>query len=217
MLAGVYEPTRGKFSLGWVSSLLDFQVGLNGDATGRENIIFVVARTGFTRATCGRRPRRWRSSPRSATIHMPVRTYSAGMMIRLAFAISTCIPPDILIMDEWLSAATRISWKVQRRVEGFVRASSILVLASHSLESLVERWCNRGILLHQGRVLATGPVDEIVAAFRRLVAGGPAPGDQLDNRVAPAWAKKTGAADAKKLHDEIEQLLRDTSHAPLEA
>lgn len=173
VLAGVYEPTRGAFhSSGRVSSLLDTQVGLNGDATGRENIILRGMYMGI-------HPREMRARAAAVAefteladyLDMPVRTYSAGMMVRLAFAISTCVPPDILVMDEWLAAGdAQFLEKAQRRVEEFVRASSILVLASHSIE-LVEQWCNRGVLLHHGRVLATGPIAEIVAAFRRLIAG----------------------------------------------
>jgi homopolymeric O-antigen transport system ATP-binding protein len=176
VLAGVYEPTRGQFlSSGRVSSLLDTQVGLNGDATGRENIILRGMYMGI-------HPRDMRARAAAVAefteladyLDMPVRTYSAGMMVRLAFAISTCIPPDILIMDEWLAAGdAQFLEKAQRRVEEFVRASSILVLASHSME-LVEEWCNRGILLHHGRVLAIGPIAEIVAAFHRLIGHGPA-------------------------------------------
>jgi ABC-2 type transport system ATP-binding protein/lipopolysaccharide transport system ATP-binding protein len=174
VLAGVYEPTRGQFfSSGRVSSLLETQVGLNGDATGRENIILRGMYLGI-------HPREMRARAAAVAefteladyLDMPVRTYSAGMMVRLAFAISTCIPPDILIMDEWLAAGdAQFLEKAQRRVEAFVRASSILVLASHSLE-LVERWCSRGILLHHGRVMAVGPIAEVVVAFRRLIAGG---------------------------------------------
>jgi len=173
VLAGVYEPTQGRFaSSGSVSSLLDIQVGLNPDATGRENIILRGMYMGI-------HPREMRSRATEVAeftelghyIDMPVRTYSAGMMIRLAFSISTCIPPDILIMDEWLTAGdAQFLEKAQRRVEDFVRGSSILVLASHSTE-LVERWCNRGILLHQGRVIITGPIKEVVAAYRRLIGG----------------------------------------------
>jgi ABC-type polysaccharide/polyol phosphate transport system ATPase subunit len=184
VLAGVYEPTRGKFlSAGRVSSLLDINVGLNGDATGRENIVLRGMYMGI-------HPRDMRARAAEVAafteladyLDMPVRTYSAGMMIRLAFAISTCIPPDILIMDEWLSAGdAQFLEKAERRIEEFVRASSILVIASHSLE-LIQRWCNRGILLHQGRVLATGPIDEVVEAYRRLIAGGPA----TDGAPAPA-------------------------------
>jgi ABC-type polysaccharide/polyol phosphate transport system ATPase subunit len=177
VLAGVYEPTRGKFhSSGRVSSLLDTQVGLDSDATGRENIILRGMYMGI-------HPRQMRARADAVAefteladyLDMPVRTYSAGMMIRLAFAISTCVPPDILIMDEWLAAGdAQFLGKAQRRVEEFVRASSILVLASHSL-ALVEEWCNRGILLHHGQVLAAGPIGEIAAAYRRLVAGDPLP------------------------------------------
>jgi ABC-2 type transport system ATP-binding protein/lipopolysaccharide transport system ATP-binding protein len=99
---------------------------------------------------------------------MPVRTYSAGMMVRLAFSISTCVPPDILIMDEWLTAGdAQFLAKAQRRIEEFVRNSSILVLASHSME-LVEQWCTRGILLDKGQVSTTGPIKEVVAAYRKL-------------------------------------------------
>jgi ABC-type polysaccharide/polyol phosphate transport system ATPase subunit len=173
VLAGVYEPSQGHFvSSGNASSLLDIQVGLNPDATGRENIVLRGMYMGI-------HPREMRTRAAEVAeftelghyIDMPVRTYSAGMMIRLAFSISTCIPPDILIMDEWLTAGdAQFLDKARRRVEDFVRGSSILVLASHSTE-LVERWCNRGILLHQGRVMMIGPIKEVVAAYQRLIGG----------------------------------------------
>jgi ABC-type polysaccharide/polyol phosphate transport system ATPase subunit len=98
-------------------------------------------------------------------LDMPARTYSAGMMVRLGFAVSTCIPPEILLMDEWLSAGdARFLDKAKRRMEQFVDRSSILVLASHS-EELLRKWCNRGLLLQQGRITRSGPVDEIIAAY----------------------------------------------------
>jgi ABC-2 type transport system ATP-binding protein/lipopolysaccharide transport system ATP-binding protein len=101
------------------------------------------------------------------------------MMVRLAFAASTCVPPDILIMDEWLNAGdAQFLEKAQRRVEAFVSASSILVLASHSLE-LVKRWCSRGILLQQGRTVAIGSIGEIIGAYQSLSDVG-AEGDPHD-------------------------------------
>ena len=170
VLAGVFEPTQGRFvSSGTVSSLLDTAVGLDGEATGHENIILRGMYMGI-------QPREMRDRAVAIAeftelgdyLDMPVRTYSAGMTIRLAFAISTCIQPDILIMDEWLTAGdAQFLGKAQRRIEQFVRQSSILVLASHSLE-LVEEWCSRGLLLHQGRVLKIGPIKEVVAAYRKL-------------------------------------------------
>jgi ABC-type polysaccharide/polyol phosphate transport system ATPase subunit len=171
LLAGIIEPTRGRFeSAGTVSSLLDMQVGLDGDSTGHENIILRGMFMGI-------RPRDMRPLATEIAeftelghyLDMPVRTYSAGMMVRLAFAIATCIPPEVLIMDEWLSAGDALFLdKAQRRIEGFVRDSSILVLASHSM-GLIEQWCNRGILLDQGRILASGPVNDVIAAYQRLI------------------------------------------------
>ena len=182
LLGGVYEPSQGRIvSSGSISSLLDTHVGLNSDATGRENIILRGMYMGI-------HPREMRERAAEAAeftelgdyLDMPVRTYSAGMIIRLAFAASTCTPPDILIMDEWLTAGdAQFLEKAQRRVESFVRTSSILVLASHSLE-LVQQWCNRGILLHQGRAVMIGPVEEVIAAYRRLVEFGVPPGFSLE-------------------------------------
>ena len=171
LLAGIFEPTQGKFySSGSVASLLDTQLGLQSDATGHENIILRGMFMGI-------RPRAMRRlAPEIAEftglgdyLDMPVRTYSSGMMVRLGFAISTCIRPEILIMDEWLTVGdAQFLEKAQHRINSFVEASSILVLASHSLE-MVEKWCNRGILLHQGRVAAAGSVKDITAAYRRLI------------------------------------------------
>jgi Galactose-3-O-sulfotransferase len=104
-------------------------------------------------------------------IDMPARTYSSGMMVRLGFAISTCMPAEILLMDEWLSAGdVRFLDKAQKRMEEFVGRSRILVLASHSIE-LIRKWCNRGIMLQHGRIATHGKVNEVIAAY----IGAPAP------------------------------------------
>lgn len=149
--------------------MLDTSVGLNGDATGYENILLRGMHMGI-------RPREMRQYvPEIAEftelgdyLDMPVRTYSSGMMIRLAFSISTYILPDILLMDEWLTAGdAQFLAKAQRRVEQFIDQSSILVLASHSM-ALLQQWCTRGILLHQGKVLMAGPVNDVVDTYHEL-------------------------------------------------
>jgi ABC-2 type transport system ATP-binding protein/lipopolysaccharide transport system ATP-binding protein len=100
-------------------------------------------------------------------LHMPVRTYSSGMMMRLTFAVSTCFVPDIVLMDEWVLAGDlHFMSKAQKRIESFVEMSSILVLASHNLE-LLRRWCTKALWLHNGRVKALGPVDETIDAYQR--------------------------------------------------
>lgn len=172
VLAGVYEPTAGSIeTVGAVCSLLDVNVGFNMDATGYENIIL---RGMFMNM----RPEEMRKHVAQIAdftelgpyLDMPVRTYSAGMIIRLSFAIATCVPPEILVMDEWLSAGdASFLEKAKRRMEDFVRSSSIMVLASHSIP-LLEQWCNRGILLEQGQIRASGDLSSVIAAYRELNA-----------------------------------------------
>ncbi|MDB5406885.1 MAG: lipopolysaccharide transport system ATP-binding protein [Rhodospirillales bacterium] len=167
VLAGIYEPTRGSFrSAGRVSALVDVSVGLNPDATGRENIVLRGMYMDI-------RPRDMRIhvdevadfTELGSYLDMPVRTYSSGMMVRLAFGISTCITPEILIMDEWLGAGdARFLDKAQKRMATFVNQSSILVLASHSMQLLSE-WCSRGILLEHGYVTAVGDINDVIAAY----------------------------------------------------
>jgi len=179
VLAGIYFPTRGKlYSSGKISALLDASVGLNAEATGRENIIlrgmYMDIHPREMRARVDKIVEFTELGP---YIDMPARTYSSGMMVRLGFAISTCMPAEILIMDEWLSAGDiRFLEKAQRRMEQFVGGSSILVLASHSPE-LLRKWCNRGIMLQNGRIAAHGSIDEVIKAYvgtppREIAPGG---------------------------------------------
>jgi ABC-type polysaccharide/polyol phosphate transport system ATPase subunit len=176
VLAGIYHPTQGRlFSQGHVSALLDASVGLNSDATGRENIIL----RGMYMGIHPREMQRHADGVAAFTelgpyLDMPVRTYSAGMMIRLAFAISTCIPPEILLMDEWLAAGdAHFLAKAHKRMEDFVRASSILVLASHSMP-LLEAWCNRGVWLREGKIAAMGDIKDVIAAYQESIIESPA-------------------------------------------
>src|SRR5215475_2758564 len=172
VLAGIYFPTRGKlYSSGKISALLDASVGLNAEATGRENIILRGMYMDI-------HPREMRArideiaefTELGPYLDMPVRTYSSGMMVRLSFAASTCIASEILLMDEWLSAGDESFLdKAQKRMEHFVGASSILVLASHSVE-LLERWCNRAILLDHGRIVASGDVTTVASTYRKMAA-----------------------------------------------
>ena len=169
VLAGIYEPSRGRFyASGRVSALLTASVGLNPDATGRENIVLRGMYMDI-------HPREMRSRIDAIAeftelgyhLDLPVRTYSSGMVIRLCFAIATSVRPEILVLDEWLAAGDAgFLNKARRRMEEFVSGSSILVLASHSLPILQE-WCNRAILLEEGRLVAMGGVTEIAAAYQK--------------------------------------------------
>jgi ABC-type polysaccharide/polyol phosphate transport system ATPase subunit len=185
VLGGIYSPTRGElYSWGRISALLDVSVGLNPEATGRENIILRGMYMNI-------HPREMRPhvdeivefTELGPYIDMPARTYSSGMMVRLGFAISTCMPAEILLMDEWLSAGdARFLDKAQRRMEQFVGGSAILVLASHSPE-LLRKWCNRGIMLRNGRIAAHGQIDEVIDAYLGAPPPGTVPGEQV--AIAP--------------------------------
>lgn len=160
VLSGVYAPVRGQLTVrGKIASLLDVSMGLDPDATGFENI--------YLRGIMdGTKPALIRSkideiadfTDLGEYLNLPVRTYSSGMMLRLAFAISTSVEADILIMDEWLSVGdAEFSAKAATRLDTLVGNAAILVIASHD-PALIARICTRKIHLEHGRVLSDEPI-----------------------------------------------------------
>jgi lipopolysaccharide transport system ATP-binding protein len=98
-------------------------------------------------------------------IHMPIYTYSTGMRMRLAFAVSTALQPDILLMDEWLGTGdAHFMKKAETRLNNFVNKSSIMVLTTHS-EDLLRRNCSRLLYLDGGRIIEDGPTEEILKVY----------------------------------------------------
>jgi lipopolysaccharide transport system ATP-binding protein len=165
-LAGVYEPVAGRLLVeGAIGSLIDPAAGMDPDATGRENI--------FLRGLF-----RGMSEEESAALvddvagfaglgeflDVPVRTYSAGMNIRLSFAMATAMTPQVLLMDEWfLAGDADFMAKAAGRLARLVTAADILVIATHDM-AIVRQWCTRAIRLESGRITADGPVDEVLGA-----------------------------------------------------
>lgn len=155
MLSGVYAPVRGEiFVRGRVASLLDVSMGLDLDATGFENIYLRGIMDGQKPSLIrGRIDEIAEFSELGDYLNLPVRTYSSGMMLRLAFAISTSVKADILLMDEWLSVGDKeFSVKAQKRLEEMVDQASILVIASHD-SRLIDSLCNRKITLSHGKII----------------------------------------------------------------
>lgn len=155
VISGVYDPTGGSVEVtGKVTSLIDLSLGMDGEATGIENIFLRGALLGFKR--------RWLStkikeivdfSGLGDFIEMPLRTYSTGMQMRLAFSIATLEQPEILVMDEWLSVGDAdFQEKSQQRLNQIIKKTNILVIATHSVE-LVQRLCNRMIKLERGTMI----------------------------------------------------------------
>lgn len=161
-LSGIYQPTIGSLSMdGQLTSLLDPGQGMNMDLSGRENIRLRGYFLGLPKAEVDRLEADVEDfSELGEFLDLPVRNYSSGMVVRLAFAMATAFPPEILLMDEWILAGdAAFMAKAKARVEGMVRHADILVLASHSASILAE-WCNRLIWLEGGEIKADGkPID----------------------------------------------------------
>jgi ABC-type polysaccharide/polyol phosphate transport system ATPase subunit len=172
VLSEVYPPTRGQIEItGRVSAMFDATLGMTLDATGWDNI-----------RICGRL---WGLSSKQIEestpdiveftelgdyLSVPVRTYSTGMMLRLAFAIATVRAPDVMLIDEVIGVGDRGFFeKAFKRLTGLVDQSSILFVASH-IDEILRRICNKAIWLQSGTLMAYGEFDEVLAAYRGKLA-----------------------------------------------
>ena len=167
LLGGVYEPTFGKSTIiGQIGSLIDISLGIDPETTGRDNIYIRGALLGLTRSQVKVKIDEIIDfSELGDFVDMPLRTYSTGMHMRLAFSVSTIIRPEILLMDEWLSVGDEtFQHKVENRLNDLVSSAKILVIASHSKELLLNT-CNRLIWLEHGRIKMDGNPKKVCAAY----------------------------------------------------
>lgn len=168
-LAGIYEPTAGRIeSEGTISSLLDISHTSDPDGTGYENIRVRGLMMGLRPRDLDKLIREVEAFTELGDyLAMPIRTYSSGMMMRLFFALATAVNPDILLMDEWLSAGdATFMEKAQQRLDDLIGRTKILVLASHS-ENLIREVCNCAILLDCGRLVLEDDVSAVFDRYRR--------------------------------------------------
>jgi lipopolysaccharide transport system ATP-binding protein len=173
LLAGIYPPTNGRRLVeGKVSSLFDIVLGFEPDATGWENIYY----RGYLQ---GETPRTIRTKMQPIAdfselgnfLNMPVRYYSAGMMVRLGFSIATAIEPEILLVDEVLSVGDMsFQDKARQRMCDMMAKAQVIVMVSHDMASIA-RLCERTAWLEHGTVRQVGPTAEIVAAYTESVRG----------------------------------------------
>jgi ABC-type polysaccharide/polyol phosphate transport system ATPase subunit len=167
VLIGAYEPVRGSFRrLGRTSSLCDMSYGFDPGASGMDNILIRGMYLGLDRAVLLERQREIADfSELGSYIYLPVHTYSVGMLMRLAFSVSTSVSPDILLMDEWLTVGdASFVEKAKKRLLDLVERSGILVIATHSFD-ILEQICTRLIWLEAGSVRADGGVAEVKREF----------------------------------------------------
>jgi ABC-type polysaccharide/polyol phosphate transport system ATPase subunit len=172
-LAGIYPPSGGTVDVqGKISSLFDITLGFEHEANGWDNILYRAYLQGET-------PRTLRKEKVQAIaefseleefLRIPVRNYSAGMLMRLAFAVATSIDPEILLVDEVLAVGDlKFQRKAKARVEEMMSSARLMVMVSHDL-SAIKSMCNRAIWLQHGAVMMEGKPDEVVKAYQNSVA-----------------------------------------------
>ena len=170
MLAKIYEPNRGSLHIqGRISPLLNVMLGINPESTGYENILVRGLLLGLSQEEIQAKMQEIADfTELGEYLSVPIRTYSAGMQLRLAFAVATCIKPEILLMDEMIEAGdANFKKKAETRLTEFIEQSSIMVLASHTNET-IKKLCNKVVLLEKGQLKYFGPVEEGFEKYNAL-------------------------------------------------
>ncbi len=161
-LAGVYPPTKGELTINSkTTSLFDVSVGTDADATGYENIPLLMASRGIARSRYDEVVADVESfTELGDALSRPLRTYSSGMRLRIAFAVATFHSEGILLMDEVVGVGDRdFAEKSKDRITKLMGSAGTLVLASHS-NALLQTHCERGLIFEKGNVIFDGPIKE---------------------------------------------------------
>lgn len=173
-LAGVLPPTRGRIEVrGKISSLLALGVGFNGMLSGRENVILGGLAAGLPRSAVEQRADEIAEFAEIGDfMDLPMRTYSSGMFQRLAFSVSVHMDPDILLIDEALSAGDA-SFKVKSaaKMQELMESARAMFLVSHSLGS-IQQMCTDCIWLHKGQLMMRDTPENCIAAYTKFLEVG---------------------------------------------
>lgn len=167
LIAGILQPTSGSItSEGRISALLELGSGFNPEFTGRENVYLNGSILGLTaREIDARFDQIAAFADIGDFIEEPVKTYSSGMIMRLAFAVAVTVQPDILIVDEALSVGdVFFTQKCFTRIREILDGGATLIFVSHDTAA-VQNLCTRGLLLHQGQLIHDGPPEECVSRY----------------------------------------------------
>jgi ABC-type polysaccharide/polyol phosphate transport system ATPase subunit len=171
LLSGIYEPTIGSaYSHGHISSMTDITMGMDPENSGYENIIMRCIFMGLTfQEARDRAPEIIEFSGLKEYIDLPMRTYSTGMYLRLAFTVATSIVPDILIMDEMIGAGdASFIEKARVRTMELIEKTKIMVISSHNMD-IMKDICNRAIWMEKGKIRMDGKVGEVFGAYNDFV------------------------------------------------
>ncbi len=179
LLAGVYPPTAGTREVeGRVCSLFDISLGFEHEANGWENIKYRAYLRGETPTSLESKIHEIAEfSELGDFLNIPVRYYSSGMLVRLAFSISTAVNPEVLLIDEVLSAGDMsFQLKARNRMKEMMATARLMVLVTHEVNS-VEEICNRAVWMQQGTVVMDGPPKKVVEAYRQSMSAPRQPRD----------------------------------------
>jgi lipopolysaccharide transport system ATP-binding protein len=213
IISSVLRPTTGTvFVQGRIAALLELGAGLNPQLSGRENVMMSSAIMGFDRErTLGRMEEIERFADIGEFFDQPMKTYSSGMYMRVAFATSIFVDPDILIVDEALAVGDgKFAEKCFARIRKFRESGKTILLVTHD-RSTIPRLCDTGVLLHRGKLVETGSAKRIVDLYTEIMAFGDLVGPRLD--VAASDLANTDAAPdvqaASQDDSELVPQLRD--------
>jgi lipopolysaccharide transport system ATP-binding protein len=168
LITGTTAPTEGTINVGGrVSALLELGIGFHGDFTGRQNVVMAGQLLGYSAAEIAEHMKDIEAFADIGTyIEEPVRTYSSGMQVRLAFSVATAIRPDVLIVDEALSVGdVYFQQKCFDRIRAFKKAGTTLLFVSHDLNA-VHNLCDRGILLEHGAIVLDGTPKQAIDLYQ---------------------------------------------------
>ncbi len=173
IITGVLSPTEGEVTVnGRISALLELGAGFNMEYNGIENVYLNGTMMGFSQKEIDEKlPEILKFADIGDYVYQPVKTYSSGMFVRLAFAVAINIEPEILIVDEALSVGdVFFQAKCYHKFEEFKKMGKTIVFVSHDLSS-ISKYCDRVYLLNQGSLLGEGSPKEMIDAFKRVLVG----------------------------------------------
>ena len=173
IITGVVSPTEGELEIdGRISALLELGAGFNQEYTGLENIYLNGTMMGYTREEVDAKLADILAfADIGEFVHQPVKMYSSGMFVRLAFALAINIDPEILVVDEALSVGdVFFQTKCYKKFDEFKQEGKTILFVSHDLSSIT-KYCDRVILLNKGRMLAEGTPKEMVNLYKKILTG----------------------------------------------
>jgi ABC-type polysaccharide/polyol phosphate transport system ATPase subunit len=174
IIAGVYRPSMGRVTVtGSIAPLIELGAGMHPELTGRENILLNGLLMGFSKQEMMQREERIiEFADLGDFIQAPIRQYSSGMYMRLAFAVATEVDPDILVMDEVLAVGDiEFQAKCFNRLRRFRESGKTILIVTHSMTQ-IEEICSRAVYLDHGRILVDGDPAEVIEQYQRSALTG---------------------------------------------